>query len=94
MQTTYTGIDWFDFTALRPAEEHSGAVTVCNMREHEHGIAEYVLLNMLEVSEGLRGAPAALSAPMLFLVSGKSVASAIEARPHPIRSLSVAAERR
>ena len=54
MQTTYTGIDWFDFTALRPAEEHSGPVTVCNMREHEHGIAEYVLLNMLEVSDGLK----------------------------------------
>lgn len=50
MQTTYTGIDWFDFTELAPIEAAAGPVTVCNMREHEHCIAEYILLQMLEVS--------------------------------------------
>jgi phosphoglycerate dehydrogenase-like enzyme len=49
LQISGAGYDKVDFAALPPG------CTVCNVHEHEIGIAEYTLLGMLEWTIGLRG---------------------------------------
>eukprot|EP00730_Choanoeca_flexa_P001036 TRINITY_DN10455_c0_g1_i1.p2 TRINITY_DN10455_c0_g1~~TRINITY_DN10455_c0_g1_i1.p2 ORF type:complete len:357 (+),score=44.15 TRINITY_DN10455_c0_g1_i1:1666-2736(+) len=47
VQISFTGFDWFDFTLL-PEHKDDSLPLVCNMREHETAIAEYVMLQILE----------------------------------------------
>jgi phosphoglycerate dehydrogenase-like enzyme len=49
LQVSGAGYDRIDFAAVPPG------CTVCNVHEHEIGIAEYTLLGMLEWTIGLRG---------------------------------------
>jgi phosphoglycerate dehydrogenase-like enzyme len=49
LQVSGAGYDRIDFAALPPG------CAVCNVHEHEIGIAEYTLLGMLEWTIGLRG---------------------------------------